>query len=48
MVPVDQVRQFGFRIDWNPVRIQASGQNRGVRAAVDVGNLRRREGDYFI
>jgi hypothetical protein len=41
----DDVRELGLRPDRNPLRIELSRERGGVDAALDVGDLRGREGD---
>jgi hypothetical protein len=47
-VPFDQVSELGFGMDRNSGGIEVTGERCRVDPALDVGNLRRREGDDLV
>ena len=48
VVLTDQVGELGLRVDRDPFRIEVAGEERGIDAARDVGDLRRGERDDLV
>ena len=48
VVLADEIFELGLRANRNAVRIELTGQQRGVDAPCDVRDLRRREGEHVV